>query len=45
VSGQVMPSKYNNESVSVSGLKKGVYMVKAQDVTGNCLGVQKVVLY
>jgi len=45
VAGQVMPVKYNNATISVSQLKKGIYIVKAKDLAGNSLGVQKVVIY
>jgi len=45
VAGQVMPTNYNNASVSVSNLKQGIYILKAKDVAGNSLGVQKVVIY
>lgn len=45
VAGQVMPVTYNNSSISVSQLKQGIYMIEANDINGNNLGVQKVVIY
>jgi len=45
VEGQVMPITYNNETLSVSKLKKGIYIVKAVDLTGNSMGKQKLVIY
>jgi len=45
VAGQVMPTTFKNASISVTQLKQGIYMVKAKDLTGNNLGIQKVVVY
>lgn len=45
VAGQVMPTVYNDAKISVSQLKKGIYMIKAADMNGNNLGIQKVVVY
>ena len=45
VAGQVMPTNYNNATISVSQLKQGIYVVKAKDLEGNIMGTQKVVIY
>lgn len=45
MAGQVMSTVYNNAKVSMSNLNNGIYMVKVKDLSGNDLGVQKVVLY
>lgn len=45
MAGQVMSTVHNNIKISVSDLKKGIYMVKVKDIAENDLGVQKVVLY
>lgn len=45
VAGQIMPTVYNNASISVSKLKQGIYTLNAKDASGNSLGVKKVVLY
>ena len=44
VAGQVMSTKLNDATISVSQLSKGIYFVKAKDLTGNILGTQKVVI-
>ena len=45
VAGQVMSTKFINATLSVSQLNKGIYFVKAKDLTGNIVGTQKVVIY
>lgn len=45
VAGQVIPTKFSNATIFVSNLNKGIYFVKAKDLTGNILGTQKVVIY
>lgn len=45
MAGQVMSTVHDKPEISVSELNKGVYVVKIKDVSGNDLGVQKVILY
>lgn len=45
MAGQVMSTVHDKAEISVSELNKGVYVVRIKDVSGNDLGVQKVILY
>jgi len=45
VAGQLIPTQYNNATVSLPLIEKGIYMIKAKDQAGNSLGVQKIVVY
>jgi len=45
LSGQALPTVYNNASISVSQFSQGIYFIEAKDQAGNNLGVQKVVIY
>lgn len=45
IAGQIMPITYNSETISVSKLKQGIYIVKAVGINGNNMGTQKLVIY
>lgn len=45
VAGQVIPTRFNNSTVSLLSIKQGIYLVKAKDLAGNNLGLQKIVVY